>query len=140
MIKKVLVVDDSELIHNMYRLILRKYEGCAIVKAMNGREGLDQLAVEENVDLILLDINMPVMNGLQFLETMRKNDAWARIPVIIISTEGREDDTLRGLSLGARGYIVKPFKSVMLHNLIEAVVRPRGAFDTVGVEATVGRA
>jgi len=127
MLKKILVVDDSELIHNMYRLILKKYDGCTLVKAMNGREGLDQLAVEEGIELILLDINMPVMNGLQFLEAVKKKAEYAHIPVIIISTEGREDDTLRGLSLGARGYIVKPFKSAMLHGLIESVLRPRGA-------------
>lgn len=140
MLKKILVVDDSELIHNMYRLILKKYEGCTMLKAMNGREGLDQLAVEDGVELILLDINMPVMNGLQFLEAVQKKPEYAHIPVIIISTEGREEDTLRGLSLGARGYIVKPFKSNMLHNLIESVLRPRGAASGIkSPEAVTGR-
>lgn len=140
MIKKVLVVDDSELIHKMYCLILKKYDGCEIVKAMNGREGLDQLGVEEGIDLVLLDINMPIMNGLQFLENKQKKPEWARIPTIIISTEGREEDTLRGLSLGASGYIVKPFKSTMLHSLIESVISKRGKTAARTVEATQGRA
>lgn len=140
MIKKVLVVDDSELIHKMYGLILKKYEGCLIVKAMNGREGLDQLAVEDGIDLVLLDINMPVMNGLQFLENKQKNPKWAKIPTIIISTEGREEDTLRGLSLGARGYIVKPFKSNMLHSLIETIVSSRATGAPVVREATASGA
>jgi two-component system, chemotaxis family, chemotaxis protein CheY len=123
MIKKVLVVDDSELIHNMYRIILQKYQGCILLKAMNGREALEKLSMEKDIDLILLDINMPVMNGLQFLETVRKNGQSGQIPIIIISTEGKEDDTLRGLSLGARGYIVKPFRSQMLHDLIDSLFK-----------------
>ncbi|UCD84334.1 MAG: response regulator [Deltaproteobacteria bacterium] len=123
MLKKVLVVDDSELIHNMYRLILKKYQECEVVKAMNGKEALNKLIVEDNIDLILLDINMPVMNGISFLENIRKEGKYTHIPIIIISTEGKEEDTKRGLKLGAKGYIVKPFKSVMLHNLIEDIVK-----------------
>ncbi len=73
MLDKVLVVDDSDLIHNMYKLMLKKYRGCAVLKALNGQEALDKLA-DESVDLILLDINMPVMNGIQFLETIQKNN------------------------------------------------------------------
>lgn len=127
MLKKVLVVDDSELIHNMYRLILQKYPGCTLLKAMNGREALEKLPTEQDIDLILLDINMPVMNGLQFLETVKKDGQYGSIPIIIISTEGKEEDTLRGLSLGAQGYIVKPFKSHLLHDLIECIMRKEAA-------------
>ena len=122
MVKKVLVVDDSELIHSMYKLILKKYSGCETLKAMNGKEALDLLTREKNVDIILLDINMPVMNGIQFLEIAKKQASTRTIPVIIISTEGKEEDTLRGLGLGASGYIVKPFKSSQLHALIETII------------------
>ena len=127
MLKKVLVVDDSDLIHNMYRLMLKKYPGCEMISAKNGKEALDTLAVEEGIDLILLDINMPVMNGIQFLETTKEEGRYTHIPIIIISTEGKEEDTLRGLSLGARGYIVKPFKSIALHNLIESIFKKESA-------------
>lgn len=123
MINKVLVVDDSELIHNMYRLMLKKYPACEMISARNGKEALEKLEVEENVDLILLDINMPVMNGVRFLETRNKEGKHTDIPVIIISTEGKEEDTLRGLNLGAKAYIVKPFKSVALHNTIESIFK-----------------
>lgn len=122
MIKKVLVVDDSELIHSMYKLILKKYPGCETLKAMNGKEALDVLEKDSAVDIILLDINMPIMNGIQFLEVAKKQPSTKSIPVIIISTEGKEEDTLRGLGLGASGYIVKPFKSSQLHALIETIV------------------
>lgn len=121
MLKKVLVVDDSELIHNMYRLMLKKYQGCTILSAKNGKEAIDILAVDNEIDLILLDINMPVMNGIQFLTIMRERNEYPHIPIIIISTEGKEEDTKRGLSLGAKGYIVKPFKSATLYDLIDKI-------------------
>lgn len=123
MVRKVLVVDDSELIHNMYKLILRKYQGCKLLKAMNGKEALEVLEVEDSPDLILLDVNMPIMNGVQFLETLKKTGMHAQIPIIVVSTEGKEEDVLKALNLGAKGYIVKPFKSVMLHELIENVMK-----------------
>lgn len=122
MLKKVLVVEDSELLHNMYRLALKRYKGCQYVKATNGREGLDILASEKNVDLILLDINMPVMNGIEFLQAAKQQDSYKDIPIIIISTEGKEEDTRRGLEMGARAYITKPFQSITLHDLIDKIV------------------
>lgn len=121
--KKVLVVDDSELIHNMYRLMLNKYKDCRMISAKNGKEAMEKLAVEDGIDLILLDVNMPIMNGIQFMENFHAEGRHHQIPVIMISTEGKEEDTLRGLSLGARGYIVKPFKSINLHNLIESIFK-----------------
>ncbi len=127
MLRKVLVIDDSELIHNMYRLMFKKYPGCVMASAKNGKEGLDRLARDDDFDLILLDINMPVMNGLQFLETVKREGEYTHIPVIVISTEGKEEDTKRGLSLGAKGYIVKPFKSNMLHTLIDTIFEKASA-------------
>jgi len=122
-LNKVLVIDDSDLIHNMYKIMLGKYKGCKVVSAKNGREGIDALTVEEDIDLVLLDINMPVMNGLQFLNTIREEGVGEGVPVIIISTEGKEEDTLKGLSMGAKGYVVKPFKPDILHGLIKDVLR-----------------
>jgi len=121
-LKKLLVVDDSQLIHNMYRLVMNRYQGCRIADAMNGLEALDILSKENDFDLILLDINMPVMNGIQFMEKIFNGNLYRHIPVIVISTEGREEDTLRALKLGASGYVVKPFKPHLLHELIEKVM------------------
>ena len=120
MLKKILVVDDSALIHQMYRLVLNRYN-CSTVDAMNGQEALDILAVQGDVDLIILDINMPVMNGLQFMEKASRIGIVKRIPVIIISTEGKEADTIRGLELGASGYLKKPFQPTTLHEMIERI-------------------
>ncbi|HEY6839205.1 MAG TPA: response regulator [Geobacteraceae bacterium] len=121
MLRKILVVDDSALIHQMYRLVMSRYK-CEIVDAMNGQEALDVLAVQNDVELVLLDINMPVMNGVQFLEKASAMGITKKIPVIVISTEGKEDDTIRGLRLGARGYLKKPFNPTDLHDMIDKVV------------------
>src|SRR3990172_8251910 len=125
LLNKILVVDDSQLIHSMYRIVLNRYNGCRIVDAMNGLEALDVLSRETDFDIILLDINMPVMNGISFMEKIKKENIYRHIPIIVISTEGKEEDTLRALKLGAWGYVVKPFKPEVLHELIEKVVAKR---------------
>jgi two-component system chemotaxis response regulator CheY len=121
MLRKILAVDDSALIHQMYKLFLSRYKNCKLISAMNGLEALDKLGQEEGIDLILLDINMPVMNGLEFLQRLQKEPAYQAIPVIIISTEGKEEDTIRGLKMGAKGYVKKPFQASELHGLIEKI-------------------
>jgi two-component system chemotaxis response regulator CheY len=129
MLKKVLIVDDSALIHQMYRLVMSRYN-CTIADAMNGQEALDTLAVQRDIDLILLDINMPIMNGLQFMEKASAALIPSRIPIIIISTEGKEDDTIRGLKLGAKGYLKKPFQPSLLHEMIEKIFSSNAALSS----------
>jgi CheY-like chemotaxis protein len=117
--KKALVIDDSTLIHKMFKLILPR---SAVVCASDGREALQKLAADPDVDLIFLDINMPNMNGLEFLAQVKADAALAQIPVIIISTEGKEEDTLRGLRAGAAAYVKKPFRNEVLQDLIRRVM------------------
>lgn len=116
--KKVLVIDDSKLIHKMFDMMLRPYQ---LVHAMDGQEGLTALAGDPDIDLILLDINMPVMNGLEFLAEVRRNDAFQAIPVIVVSTEGKEEDTERAMAAGADSYITKPFQSQDVLAVIEGL-------------------
>ena len=118
MLKKVLVVDDSALIHQMYKMVLMRYK-CQIVDALNGQDGLDKLGKNLDIDLILLDINMPVMNGLDFIKKVKELGSFDHIPIVLVSTEGKEEDTMRGLALGAKGYVKKPFQPSDLHLLIE---------------------
>ncbi len=124
-VKKVLIVDDSKLIHQMYRLVLMRFKDCKLVDAMNGLEGLEIISREDGFDLILLDINMPVMNGIQFMEKLNEMGIHRKIPIIVVSTEGKEADTIRAINLGAWGYIVKPFKSENLYDLIGKVIAKR---------------
>ncbi len=120
MLKKVLVIDDSALIHQMYKMVLMRYR-CQIVDAMNGQDGLDKLAKHPDTNLILLDINMPVMNGIEFIKKVKAAGTYDTIPIVMVSTEGKEEDTLRGLALGAKGYVKKPFQPSDLHTLIEKI-------------------
>jgi len=120
MLKKVLVIDDSALIHQMYKMVLMRYR-CEIIDGMNGKDGWDKLAANPDVDLILLDINMPVMNGIEFIKKVKATERYSAIPIVMVSTEGKEEDTLRGLALGAKGYVKKPFQPSDLHALIEKI-------------------
>jgi CheY-like chemotaxis protein len=114
--KKVLVIDDSKLIHKMFEVMLRSY---SLVHAKDGREGLERLHEHPDIDLILLDINMPSMNGFEFLEEVKRSEAFDKVPVIIVSTEGKDQDTVRGLQAGAAAYIKKPFHNEEILQLIE---------------------
>ena len=113
--RKVLVADDSKLMHKMYEVMLRQYP---LAFALDGRQALDRLREHPDVDLVLLDINMPNMNGLEFLEEIRSSGEHKDLRVIIISTEGREEDTARGLEAGASAYIKKPFHSEEILDVI----------------------
>ncbi len=113
--RKVLVVEDSRLIHKMYEVMLRP---CMLIAAHDGREGLARLEENPDVDAIILDINMPHMTGLQFLAQVKTKPELARIPVIIVSTEGKEEDVARGLQAGAVAYLKKPFQREDLLKII----------------------
>ncbi len=121
MMSKIMVVDDSLLMHRMYDIIFMRYKGVKIVHAKDGQEALDLLQTNPETDLIVLDINMPVMNGLEFLDRVKSERLYSDIPVIIVSTEGKEEDTIRGLEAGASGYVKKPFHPASLHSIIEKI-------------------
>jgi two-component system chemotaxis response regulator CheY len=113
--RKILVVDDSKLMHKMYEVMLRQYP---LVYASDGRQALDRLEEHPDIDLVLLDINMPNMNGLEFLAQIRSDGTRSLLPVVIISTEGRDADTVRGMEAGATAYIKKPFHSEEILDVI----------------------
>lgn len=113
--RKILVVDDSKLMHKMYEVMLRQYP---LVYALDGRQALDRLREHADIDLVLLDVNMPNMNGLEFLAELNAGGAGVHPQVVIISTEGREEDTARGLEAGAQAYIKKPFHTEEILDVI----------------------
>lgn len=121
MLSKILIVEDSALQAKMYKTVFANYPGCEMVFAMDGLEAMDKLALEKGFDLIILDINMPKMNGLLFLETMRSN-GYKEIPVIVISTEGKDDDIKRALQAGAKAYMKKPWKPDQVRALINKII------------------
>lgn len=122
MFKKILAVDDSDIILNLHQMSFRRFPDVKLVLAKNGVEALKRLNEEEGIELVLLDINMPLMDGITFLEILRRDrDKYGEIPVIIISTEGEEDSVMDALKKGATGYIKKPFRQRELHELLEKV-------------------
>ena len=116
--KKVLVVDDSKLLHRIFEIMLRN---CVLVHAGDGVEGFERLGQNPDVDLILLDVNMPRMNGLEFLTALKADASRAKIPVILITTEGKEADAERGIKAGAVAYVRKPFRSEELLGAIAQI-------------------
>ena len=120
--RRILVVDDSELMHSLMKYTLSRLKDFEVSFAKNGKEALDFVTNVGEPSLILLDINMPVMDGLDLLRRLTTLGMTPRVPVIICSTEGREADVLRGLEAGARAYLPKPFRAQDLHSMIERVL------------------
>jgi two-component system chemotaxis response regulator CheY len=115
-------VDDSEMMHSFMRLLLTRMKDYKVRFLKNGQEALDAIGAHGEPSLILLDINMPIMNGIEFLGRMTDLGLVARVPVVLVSTEGSDEDILRGLESGAKAYLRKPFKPQELHAVIERVL------------------
>ena len=91
-----------------------KSKGYTVAAAVDGQEGLEILERGDRFDLLILDINMPRMDGLTLLKTVRAKPGWARLPVLMLTTEGQDADRDTALTLGANDYMVKPFKPTEL--------------------------
>jgi two-component system chemotaxis response regulator CheY len=122
MSKKILTVDDSPSVRKMVEFSL-KSKGYTMGAAGDGLEALELLN-QEPYDAIILDVNMPRMNGLEFLEKRLEIDKIADIPVIMLTTEGQDEDRDKAISLGATAYIIKPFKPSQLLELLEEFLQP----------------
>jgi two-component system chemotaxis response regulator CheY len=117
MSKHIMIVDDSKTIRNLLAFVI-KSEGFKVTAAEDGLDGLEKLYSMGQVDLIVSDVNMPRMDGLTFIKTLREQDAYKDVPIIILSTEGGEKDISRGISLGANLYMVKPVEPAkMIQNI-----------------------
>ncbi len=108
MTKKVLVVDDSATMRSLLVSTLEEIDGIETVQASNGFEALKALPMQ-SFDLVLTDINMPEINGLEIVHFIKNNQTYRNIPLVIISTERGQADIQKGLALGAQKYITKPF-------------------------------
>ena len=106
-----LVVEDSPTMRQLISFSLKRFKNAKIIEAVDGVDALKKLSGPEKIDLILTDINMPVMDGLKLVSMVRQNATLRDIPIIIITTEGADEDRERGLALGANAYIAKPIQS-----------------------------
>jgi two-component system chemotaxis response regulator CheY len=108
----VLIVDDSAAIRKILQRVLRQAEVPVgnIFEAGDGLEAIEKLKTEK-IGLILSDVNMPNMNGLELLSHLKASEAWKDLPVVIVSTEGSQAKVLEAVQLGAAGYVRKPFNT-----------------------------
>ena len=121
---RILVVEDSNMMQVYYTQILSRMAGCQVAFVKNGQEALEQIAKKGVPDVVVLDVNMPVMDGLEFLGHFRGEQPTPPARVIIVSTEGRDDDLRRGMDAGASAYLRKPFKPEALQELIQSLIAP----------------
>jgi two-component system chemotaxis response regulator CheY len=112
MAKHILIVDDSKTVRNLVAFIMKK-EGFKVTAAEDGLDGLEKLYSEQKIDLIISDINMPRMDGITFIKTVREQDAYRDIPIVVLSTEGQENDIQRGLSIGCEPLSGQPAPEIM---------------------------
>jgi two-component system chemotaxis response regulator CheY len=125
-VPKVLVVEDSNVLQMYYAQIFAQLSGFKASFAKNGQQALDHIKQNGLPDVVVLDINMPVMDGLEFLSHFRGDNETPPAQVIIVTTEGREHDYKRGLEAGASAYLKKPFTPQMLTQLVLGLVAHQG--------------
>ncbi|MFN3534630.1 MAG: PleD family two-component system response regulator, partial [Desulfatiglandales bacterium] len=118
---KILTVDDSKTIRTIVKKAFSPYD-CEVFEAENGVEGLS-VASKIKPDLVVLDLTMPVMNGVEMLEKMKADPTLKAIPVIMLTAESGRDNVLRIVKLGVNDYIVKPFKGEQLIQRAEKILK-----------------
>jgi CheY-like chemotaxis protein len=118
--KSLLVVDDSATMRQLLCMTLTRVEGITqanITEAFDGEDALNKVRTQ-NFDLVLTDIRMPRMDGLEFIRAVRSEMKDRILPIIIISTKGADEDVKLGMSLGASGYLSKPISMPQLKELV----------------------
>lgn len=122
MATKIMVVDDSLMVRQQVCSTLAQ-AGFEVVEAHDGVDALEKLAAGPDLALIVLDVNMPTMNGIELLRRLRGNARSAMIPVIMLTTEGHPQLMQEAKLLGAKGWIIKPFKPALLVAAVTKLAR-----------------
>jgi len=108
--QRILIVEDSPTMRQLLVFALRRLKNVEIVEAQDGMDGLRKIS-SDHFDLALIDINMPVMDGLKLISLIRGEDSLKEIPIVVITTEGAKEDRDRALVLGANEYLTKPIQA-----------------------------
>ncbi len=120
--EKIFIVDDEKDIVKIVQYHLKK-EGFEVVKAYSGGSALDIIDSTDNINLIILDIMLPGMNGLEICKKLKMNDKTKNIPIIFLTVKSDEADIIKGLKMGADDYITKPFSPKILVEKVKTVLR-----------------
>lgn len=107
---RILIVEDSPTMRQLLVFALKRMKDADIVEAQDGMDGLRKVT-SDHFDLALVDINMPVMDGLKLISLIRAEDSLREMPIVVITTEGAKEDRERALSLGANEYLTKPIQA-----------------------------
>ncbi|GFP24379.1 two-component system, chemotaxis family, chemotaxis protein CheY [Candidatus Hakubella thermalkaliphila] len=117
----ILVVEDSPTMRQLIGFAMKRIANSKVIEATDGVDALKKLS-SEKIDLMLADINMPVMDGLKLVSIVRGNPIYKDIPIIIITTEGAEEDKKRSLAVGANAYLPKPIQTQELIKLVNSFI------------------
>lgn len=120
MAKRILIIDDSAVFRKVLNLNL-KNAGYEVGEASDGVDGLKKL-IEGNFDLVVCDVNMPNMDGLTFVSKVRSHEKVRYIPIVMLTTESKEEKKQKGLEAGAKAWLVKPFSPEQLLNAISKLL------------------
>jgi two-component system chemotaxis response regulator CheY len=120
--KRILIVEDSPTMRQLLVFALRRLKDVDIVEAQDGMDGLRKVS-SDHFDLALIDINMPVMDGLKLISLIRGEDSLCNIPIVVITTEGAKEDRERALSLGANEYLTKPIQANHVLTIVKDLMK-----------------
>ena len=116
---RILVVDDSV---TMRKIISKSLKNKGYSDVIEATDGADAMSIMKGVDLVLLDWNMPVMDGMSFVKEARQNPVFGNVPIIMVTNEGARKEVLQALKEGVNDYLLKPFKTAALIQKIESVI------------------
>lgn len=119
--KKILIVDDAASMRGLVAMTLKK-SGYEVIEASDGKDALTKLSSVGKVDLIITDLNMPNMDGIELIKTLKADMKYRFIPVIMLTTESQEAKKEEGRKAGAKAWIVKPFKPDVLVNVVKKII------------------
>jgi len=118
---RFLVVDDSSTMRRIIINTLNKLGHQDVVEACNGREGMERLS-DKKIDVVITDWNMPEMNGIEFVRSLRAAEGTSKLPVLMVTTNAAQDDIVEALRAGVSNYVVKPFTPDTIREKIDAVL------------------
>ena len=107
---KCLIVEDSHMMRQLLSFAVSRIDGMTVVEADDGMAGLKKLS-QDTFDIVIIDINMPIMDGLKLIKHIRNDKVYNKMPILVVTTEGASEDRERALQLGVNTYITKPVQA-----------------------------
>ena len=119
---RILIVEDSPTMRQLLVFALKRIKGAELIEAQDGMDGLRKVT-SDHFDLALVDINMPVMDGLKLISLIRGEENLKQMPIVVITTEGANEDRERALSLGADEYLTKPIQANRVLSVAKSMLK-----------------